>query len=308
MSALPARGPAASRAVPGSIAAAQWAQIRAAAPQVTATIQRYLQRLGVFLAPGSVAAAENALRQFARWMITDAGLDSIGAVRRDDIEDYKVWLAAQPRAGGQTITAETHRQRIRTVRAFFERIIEWDWPDAPPRNPVIAGDIPKKPEPLPKFLELLARTGMRAGELAGLDADAVVQIGAGHWLRIPLGKLRNDRYVPLHPELTELLTAWTAANLEHIRRHKRLVADHRGPLDRYLIGRVVSRAGRAAGVPGVHPHRLRHTLATQAINRGMRLEAIAALLGHRKMEMTLIYANPRELHQPGEKPQVSTSA
>ena len=102
-------------------------------------------------------------------------------------------------------------------------------------------------------VELLARTGMRAGELAGLDA------------------------------------AWTAANLEHIRRHKRLVADHRGPLDRYVIGRVVARVGRAAGVPGVHPHRLRRTLATQAINRGMRLEAIAALPGHRKMEMTLIY-------------------
>jgi site-specific recombinase XerD len=80
--------------------------------------------------------------------------------------------------------------------------------------------------------------------------------------------------------------AWTAANLEHIRRCKRLVADHRGQLDRYLIGRIVARVGRAAGVPGVHPHRLRHTLATQAINRGMRLEAIAALLGHRKMEMT----------------------
>jgi site-specific recombinase XerD len=44
-------------------------------------------------------------------------------------------------------------------------------------------------------LELLARTGMRARELAGLEADAVVRIGAGHWLRIPLGKLRNDRYV-----------------------------------------------------------------------------------------------------------------
>jgi len=153
VSALPARGPDASRAVPGSIAAAQWAQLRAAAPQVTAVIQRYLQRLAVFLAPGSVDAAENALRQFARWMITDAGLDSIAAVRRDDIEDYKVWLAAQPRAGGKTITKETHRQRMRTVRAFFERIIEWDWPDAPPRNPVIAGDIPKKPEPLPKFLD-----------------------------------------------------------------------------------------------------------------------------------------------------------
>jgi hypothetical protein len=131
---------------------------------------------------------------------------------------------------------------------------------------------------------------MRAGELADLDPGAVVQIGAGHWLRIPLGKLRNDRYVPLHPELVHLLAAWTAANLDHIRQHKRLVADHRGVLDRHVIGRIVRRVAGAAGVTGVHPHRLRHTLATQAINRGMRLEAIAALLGHQKMEMTLIYA------------------
>src|SRR5690242_5553135 len=131
---------------------------------------------------------------------------------------------------------------------------------------------------------------MRTGELADLDADAVVRIGAGHWPRIPLGKLRNDRYVPLHPELVQLLAVWTAAKLEHIRRHKHLVADHRGSLDRHIISRIVHRVGRAAGVPGVHPHRLRHTLATQAINRGIRLEAIAALLGHQKMEMTLIYA------------------
>jgi len=314
VSAQPARARAASRAVAGSTAAAQWAQIAAAAPQVAATIQRYLQRLAVFLAPASVDAADNALRQLARWMITEAGLAAVGDLGRDDIEDYKVWLAAQPRAGGRAITAETHRQRMRTVRQFFERIIEWDWPDAPARNPVIAWDIPKKPEPLPKFpgdrdaarlmaaaqastgprdrlvVELLARTGMRAGELADLEADAVVRIGAGHWLRIPLGKLRNDRYVPLHPQLVELLAAWTAANLDHIRRHKRLVTDQRGPLDRHLIARIVHRVARAAGVPGVHPHRLRHTLATQAINRGMRLEAIAALLGHQKLEMTLIYA------------------
>src|SRR6185312_4311258 len=77
VSALPAREPAASRAVAGRAAAAQWAQIQAAAPQAAATIQRYLQRLAAFLAPASVNAAENALRQFARWMITDAGLDSI---------------------------------------------------------------------------------------------------------------------------------------------------------------------------------------------------------------------------------------
>jgi site-specific recombinase XerD len=252
----------------GSQAGAEWARIEATAPLVAAVMRRYLRQLGTFLAPRSVDAADSTLRQFARWMTGDAGITAVADIRRDDIEDYKVWLAGQPRHGSGTITAETHRQRMRTVRQFFERIIEWDWPDAPPRNPVIAWDIPKKPEPLPKFLddrdaarlmtaarnstdprdrlviELLARTGMRAGELAGLDADAAVQIGAGH----------------------------------------------RGPLDRHQIGRIVHRVGRAAGVPGVHPHRLRHTLATQAINRGMRLEAIAALLGHQKMEMTLIYA------------------
>jgi site-specific recombinase XerD len=89
------------------------------------------------------------------------------------------------------------------------------------------------------------------------------------------------------------------------RRSATLVAGYRGALDRHLIGRIVRRVGQAAGVPGVHPHRFRHTLATQAINRGMRLEAIAALPGHRKMEMTLIYANSRELHQTGENPQVA---
>jgi site-specific recombinase XerD len=42
------------------------------------------------------------------------------------------------------------------------------------------------------------------------------------------------------------------------------------------------------------PHALRHTLATQCLNRGMSLEAIAALLGHRSPRMTLIYARISE--------------
>jgi len=308
VSALPAPG----REPAGSHAAAEWAQIEQAAPQLAATMGRYLTQVAAFLAPRSVEVADAALRQLSRWILTSTGIEAVAQIRRDDIEDYKVWLARQHGTTG-SLSANTHRQRLRTLRAFFERIIEWDWPDAPPRNPVLGGDIPKKPEPLPKFLddrdaarlmaaarassdprdrlvvELLARTGMRAGELAGLAADAVVRIGQACWLRVPLGKLRNDRYVPLHPDLVQLTARWTASNLAHIRAHRRLAADHRGPLDRHMICRIVRRVGRRAGV-SVHPHQLRHTLATQAINRGMRLEAIAALLGHRSMEMTLIYA------------------
>lgn len=309
MTAAPAAG---RRDHPGLAAEVEWTEIAAEAPEMAATMGRYLRQISTFLAPRSVDVADNALRQLAQWALANTGIESVGQFRRDDIEDFKVWLAARPGLKGR-LSAETQRQRLRTLRGFFERIIEWDWPDAPMRNPVLGGDIPKKPEPLPKFLddrdaaklmaaarqaadprdrvvvELLARTGMRAGELAGLDADAVVRIGQAHWLRIPLGKLRNDRYVPLHPQLVELLAGWTATNSDWIRRHHCLIADERGALDRHTIGRIVKRVGRHAGIR-VHPHQLRHTLATQAIYRGMRLEAIAALLGHRSMEMTLIYA------------------
>jgi hypothetical protein len=46
----------------------------------------------------------------------------------------------------------------------------------------------------------------------------------------------------------------------------------------------------AAGLPHIHPHQLRHTLATHAINRGMSPEAIAAMLGHHSPDMTPRYA------------------
>ena len=292
---------------------AEWATIAVTAPQLVETMGRYLAQVGTFLAPASVDSASLGLRQISRWLLAETDIRTVAGIDRNTIEDYKVWLADQPGVGGRPLSANTQRQRLRMLRVFFERIIEWEWTDAPPRNPIIGRDIPPRPEPLPKFLddrdaatlmaaahasndprdrlvmEILSRTGMRAGEVGRLDADAVVCIGDNHWLRVPVGKLRNDRYVPLHADLVAMLAAWTADNLEHIRRHRRLIVDHRGPISRFHVTRVVQRVGKRAGVKA-HPHQLRHTLATQAINRGMRLEAIASLLGHRSMEMTLTYA------------------
>jgi site-specific recombinase XerD len=200
------------------------------------------------------------------------------------------------------------------LKVFFDRIIEWDYQDAPRRNPIIHGDVPPRPEPLPKFLDdaemakfmhhaaletdplrklcvlLLARTGMRVGELTMLPADPVVRIGDHHWLHVPVGKLRNDRYVPLHPELVELIADWQTANASHIAKTRRLLTDEVSAVDRHRVTRMVRRIAKAAGIGRVHPHQLRHTLATQAINRGMRLEAVAAMLGHRNLDMTLVYA------------------
>ena len=292
----------------------EWPELSVRAPQLAATMRRYLLQLSTFLAPRSVDAADQTLRQFARWLTTHTDVTVVADISRSHIEDYKVWLAAQPGLKGPTLAKNTQRQRLRMIRIFLERLIEWDWPDAHQRNPILHGDIPPRPEPLPKFLtdheaatfmaaarahplaryrivaEVLARTGMRAGELCDLAADAVTVIGDAHWLRIPVGKLRNDRLIPLHPDLVALLAEWTATNSDHIRAQRRLIADEHAPIDRRTVHRIVARIAVTAGIGHVHPHQLRHTLATQAINRGMRLEAIAALLGHRSLEMTLVYA------------------
>jgi Phage integrase family len=116
-----------------------------------------------------------------------------------------------------------------------------------------------------------------------------VQIGAAPWLHVPVGKLHDDRYLPLHPNLV-------ARNDDDRARfvppdHPLLLPRPNGTaLDRHAVTRMINRAGAAAGLPHIHPHQLRHALATQAINRGMSLEAIAAMLGHRSMDMTLRYA------------------
>jgi hypothetical protein len=136
-------------------------------------------------------------------------------------------------------------------------------------------------------IEMLARTGLRVGELCALARDAVVFINSRHWLRVPVGKLHNDRYIPLHPQLVELLDDHLGSRNDDI---DRLIIRNSEPLNRHQITRIVSRIAKTAGIGHVHPHQLRHTLATQAINRGMSLEAIAALLGHKTLRMTLVYA------------------
>ncbi len=283
-------------------------------PQLALTARAYLDQISISLSPSSVTVADQALRMFCEFLATShPDVSSYREVGRPHIEDFKVWLVARPGAKLGTIaTKNTVRQRLGTIRTFFDRIIEWDWPDAPARTPIFSIDLPIVDDPLPKFLDdaaaaallrtasndpdplrrlvihLLLRTGMRAGELCALRAGAVTTMRDGHWLKIELGKLHNDRYIPLHPQLLELLNDWTARHDDH--GTGLLLTRDGHPLTVSRIARIVSRVAKTAGLGHVHPHQLRHTFATQAINRGMRIEAIGAMLGHRTLRMTLIYA------------------
>ena len=298
-----------------SVHEVDWDIVAATAPTMAATMRRYLTQVAVSLRPSSVQVIDTTLRQLAGMLVAEhPNLTTVAGIRREHIEAFKTWLAARPGYRKQNkLSKTTLGMRMGHLRAFFERIAEWDYDDVPARIPVFASDRPLKDRPLPRFLddpsaaklmtaaralpdrfdrlavELLARTGMRKGELLGLTVDAVVQIGSAYWLRTPVGKMRTDRYIPLHPAAKALIDDWVAQRADW-QASDLLFTDRGRPIPPTRVDKAVQRAAAAAELGHVHPHQLRHTLATQAINRGMSLEAIAALLGHKTMTMTMVYA------------------
>jgi len=291
--------------------AREWASVP---PRLAGTLEGYVEQMRVTLRPSSVLHVERTLREFALW-ITDQAPEvrAVRDLRRAHIERYKRHVAQKPNLRGGRLSKRTLAGELSTLRICLERLGEWDGEDAPARTLMFPGDVPKLDDPLPRFIddgaakkliqtaratddpfarlvvEFLARTGLRRGEFLDLKVDSVVQIGAAYWLHVPLGKLRTDRYIPLHPQLKELLDAWVADRPANLREPWLFMA-HGRRLGPESVRKALLRVAEEAGLGPVTPHQLRHTLATQAINRGMSLEAIAALLGHKSMRMTMVYA------------------
>lgn len=102
-------------------------------------------------------------------------------------------------------------------------------------------------------IEIVARTGMRRSEMLGLTIDAVVHIGSAYWLRVPVGKMHTDRYVPLHPQLKSLLDDWLLHRPEGLRSNLRFT-DHGRPVNASRIEAAVRNAAEQAGLGRVTPH------------------------------------------------------
>jgi site-specific recombinase XerD len=289
-----------------------WASITAQAPMLAGTCQDYVAQISVTLRPSTAKSVDSCLRIFSEWLIDhDPNVLAFRQINRGHIEAFKLWLATRENQRGEPLKKSTIHHRLSMLRVVFERLIEWDHPDTPPRNPILWTDLPKVDEPLPKFLddqeaakfmaaavrlnpqrrlvvEMLARTGLRVTEFCELTHDAIVTLNDTNWLRVPVGKLHTDRYVPLHPSLIELHQTWRDwAGPDDTGR---LISNQGRVLNRFSVARTVAACARLAGIGHVHPHQLRHTLATQSINNGMSLEAVSAMLGHRSMRMTLLYA------------------
>lgn len=143
------------------------------------------------------------------------------------------------------------------------------------------------------ILVLLARLGLRAGDIVQLRLDDIDWRGA--WLHVR-GKSRRPTRLPLTQEVGQALVAYleggrprTAAPAVFVRC--------RAPFDAFrshsAVSVIVDRALRRAGVTRPSrgaAHLLRHSVATALLRHGASLHDVAALLRHRSIETTQIYA------------------
>ena len=143
------------------------------------------------------------------------------------------------------------------------------------------------------MLELMYATGVRVGELVGLDLDDLDH--ERHVLRV-LGKGRKERSVPFGRPAARALDDWLASG------RPRLLVAGAGPavflgargarVDQRAVRTMVHR--RVAAVPGapdIGPHGLRHTAATHLLEGGADLRSVQELLGHSSLATTQLYTH-----------------
>lgn len=143
------------------------------------------------------------------------------------------------------------------------------------------------------ILLLLARLGLRAGEVASLEfGDLDWRAGQ---LRLRAGKCRRERVLPLPQEVGTALVEY----LQHARppcQERRVFLVLTDPVRAFhpaAVTRIVQRSLKRAGIPLgrlTGAHMLRHTAASRMVNRGASFKDVADVLGHRSLQTTGIYA------------------
>ena len=137
------------------------------------------------------------------------------------------------------------------------------------------------------ILELLLSTGVRVGELAGLNRGNINGDEA-----VVFGKGSKERVVYLNARARVALKMYEDSRCEEDTEPALFVSEQK-PYKRLSITwyeAMARRLGEKAGITDVHPHRFRRTAATTALNRGMPIDQVQQMLGHEQIATTLIYA------------------
>ncbi|WP_310962874.1 tyrosine recombinase XerC [Nocardioides terrisoli] len=234
-----------------------------------------------------------------------------------DIRTLRSWLAKQQTLGKARATMARRATSVRVFTAWAHRV------GLAPADPGALLGSPKGHRSLPPvvdesttrallddagvladdsspvglrdaaILEMLYATGIRVGELCGLDVDDVDR--DRRVVRV-LGKGRKERTVPYGVPAERALSRWLRVGRPALFRAGAggaLFLGARGArIDQRAVRTMVHRRlGAVPGAPDIGPHGLRHTAATHLLEGGADLRTVQEMLGHASLATTQIYTH-----------------
>ena len=137
------------------------------------------------------------------------------------------------------------------------------------------------------IIDMLASTGMRIGEMVLLNKE---DINFNERECVVLGKGDKERVIYFDARTKIHLQNYLNSRIDD---DPALFVTLKSPYSRITIGGIESRLrkmGIELDIKKVHPHKFRRTLATMAIDKGMPIEQLQQLLGHKRIDTTLQYA------------------
>lgn len=139
------------------------------------------------------------------------------------------------------------------------------------------------------MLHTIYSTGMRVTELVSLDVSHL-DLARGH---VRCVTNRKERQLPLSLQAQRTLELYLEGHRRVLLRRtdeRALFLNHHGErLTRQGFWLIIKGYARAAGIPSITPHTLRHSFALDMLERGMELRSVQALLGHANISTTHIY-------------------
>src|SRR4051812_32753271 len=283
-------------------------------------VDRFLQDLErQETSPKTRASYRLDLLHFFRWFEQSVGESPTPeAVTPTDVREYRGYLLNVEKRQPATVN-----RRLAALRRFFQ------WAKAmglakelPTENVKGVASSPRAPHWLDRrdvdrlirtverhgntrdlaIVLTLRHTGIRVSELSGLRLGDVETSERKGTLTVRSGKGGKFRVLPLNVDARRAIASYLEVRPTVSADH--LFIGQRGQgISSRAVELLVTKYGRLAGLEDVTPHTLRHSFGKHALDAGADLVSVSALLGHQRLETTVIYTTPsqRDLERVVEK-------
>lgn len=243
------------------------------------TISRYTECIKAFcdfINKDLSEATSIDLRRYLAMCLSRGVSERTCESRRSYINTFYNWMLVEE------YTAKNDMLKVKTIKYTEEK-----------ENPLSDTDISMIRDSVEDsrdraLFEVLISTGLRCAELCSLKINDI-DINSMQ-VHVKNGKGGKERYTYMSPIARMYLSRYLVER-KHCSDYAFCNNRGGGKMTKSNMYRVVKNIGKVSGVDNLHPHRLRHTFASQLAKHGMAPQEIQTLLGHKNLNTTMIYVS-----------------